>query len=134
MDLYPDELIAFLTDCASRAETLRQLQTDQEVVLILGCELSLFCKGFVPGETSSERIAVMSDPATWTDPAKLQELQSGMARWAEVQNRLVAEVSEGVQRPDHLRGRDVGGRRLESLRHRRRRRLPGRAERGDLRR
>ncbi len=92
MDLGPDELIAFLTDCATRAETLRQLQTDQEVVLILGCELSLFCKGFVPGETSSERIAVMSDPATWTDPAKLQELQSGMARWPEVQNRLVAEV------------------------------------------
>jgi hypothetical protein len=93
MDLAPDEFIAFLTDCATRAETLRQ-QTEQEVVLVLGCELSIFCKGFVPGETNAERIAVMTDPATWTDPAKMLELQAGMARWGEVQNRLVEAARE----------------------------------------
>ena len=93
MDLAAAEFIAFLADCASRAEALRKDST-HEVVLVLGCELSIFCKGFVPGETSSERIAVMTDPATWTDPGKLQELQAGMALWAEVQNRLVAAARQ----------------------------------------
>jgi hypothetical protein len=89
MDLAPDEFIAFLADCATRAEVLRK-DHEQEVVLVLGCELSIFCKGFIPGETNGERLAVMTDPATWTDPAKLQELQAGMALWGDVQNRLVA--------------------------------------------
>ncbi len=51
MDLEPDEFIAFLADCGARAETLRQSGRG-DVVLVLGCELSVFCKGFVPGETS----------------------------------------------------------------------------------
>ncbi|WP_112236496.1 hypothetical protein [Kribbella monticola] len=92
MDLAPDEFIAFLTDCAARAEELRQYE--HEVVLVLGCELSIFCKGFVPGETNGDRMAVMTDPATWTDPAKLAELHAGLARWGEVQQRLVAAARE----------------------------------------
>jgi hypothetical protein len=88
MDLEPDEFIAFLTDCAARAEALRQSGRG-EVVLVLGCELSVFCKGFIPGATSGERIAVMTDPATWADPAKLAELQAGVARWGDVQQELV---------------------------------------------
>ncbi|HZX03664.1 hypothetical protein [Kribbella sp.] len=87
-DLEPAEVISYLAACAARAETLRD--QGPEVVMVLGCELSLFCKGFVPGETSQERIAVMSDPATWTDPAKVAELQAGLARWAGFQQELVA--------------------------------------------
>jgi hypothetical protein len=94
MDLEPDEFIAFLTDCASRAEKLRQ---GHEVVLVLGCELSIFCKGFIPGETNGERIAVMTDPATWTDPAKMLELQTGLARWGDMQNRLVAAARKAFK-------------------------------------
>ena len=86
-DLEPAEFIAFLTDCAARAESLRR---QGEVVMVLGCELTLFCKGFVPGETSQERIALMSDPATWTDPVKVGELQAGLARWTAVQAELAA--------------------------------------------
>jgi hypothetical protein len=89
MDLEPDEFIAFLTDCGRRAEALRQSGRG-EVVLVLGCELSVFCKGFVPGETSGERLALMADPATWTDPAKLTQLQAGLARWGEVQQQLAS--------------------------------------------
>lgn len=94
MDLEPDEFIAFLTDCAARAEPLRQSGRG-EVVLVLGCELSVFCKGFIPGETSGERLALMGDPATWTDPAKLSQLQAGLARWGDVQRQLVS-AARGV--------------------------------------
>jgi hypothetical protein len=87
MNLEPAEFIAFLTDCAGQAETLRQ-SARGDVVLVLGCELSVFCKGFVPGETSGERLALMGDPATWTDPARLMELHAGLARWGEVQEEL----------------------------------------------
>ncbi|MEV0788336.1 hypothetical protein [Kribbella sp. NPDC050459] len=89
MDLEPDEFIAFLTDCGRRAEALRQSGRG-DVVLVLGCELSVFCKGFVPGETSGERLALMADPATWADPAKLTQLQAGLARWGEVQQQLAS--------------------------------------------
>ena len=91
MDLDPDELIAFLADSAARAEKLRG---NGEVVLVLGCELSLFCKGFVPGETSGERVATMTDPATWSDPVKVARLQEGQARWPEVQRQVVAAARE----------------------------------------
>ncbi|TDW21728.1 hypothetical protein [Kribbella kalugense] len=87
MNLEPAEFIPFLTDCAARAEMLRQSGRG-DVVLVLGCELSVFCKGFVPGETSGERLALMGDPATWTDQAKLAELHAGLVRWGKVQEEL----------------------------------------------
>jgi hypothetical protein len=43
-----------LLDCAERAEKLRQ--TGAEVVLVTGCELSLFGAGFARGETFALRI------------------------------------------------------------------------------
>ncbi|GAA3103069.1 hypothetical protein JOF29_003457 [Kribbella aluminosa] len=89
MDLEPDQVISLLTDCAARAEPLRQA-AEAEVVMVLGCELTLFCKGFLPGETAQERIALMMDPATWTDPAKVAQLQAGLARWTGLQQELVA--------------------------------------------
>jgi hypothetical protein len=89
VDLEPAEFIGYLAECAGRAESLRKAGPG-EVVMVLGCELSLFCKGFVPGETSKERIAVMSDPATWTDPARTAELSAGFARWVAVQEELVS--------------------------------------------
>jgi hypothetical protein len=94
MDLDPAELVAFLTECGRRAEVLRQSGRG-DVVLVLGCELSIFAKGFVPGETSKERIAAMSDPATWSDPAKVAELSAGLARWRKVQEELVT-AARGV--------------------------------------
>ncbi|MGZ0153352.1 hypothetical protein ACXJJ3_40245 [Kribbella sp. WER1] len=93
-DLEPADLISYLADCAVRAEALRTTNAEAtrtkepEVVMVLGCELTLFCKGFVPGETSQDRIALMSDPATWTDPAKVVELQAGLARWTGIQQEL----------------------------------------------
>jgi hypothetical protein len=102
MDLEPDEYVAFLTECGRRAESLRSAGAgagagdgDGEVVLVLGCELSVFCQGIVPGKTSGERLALMADPATWTDPGKLAELSAGLQRWAVVQEELAA-AARGV--------------------------------------
>jgi hypothetical protein len=59
-DLTTDELLDFLADCAERAERLRQ--QGAEVVLLTGSELGLFTKGFLPGETLAERLALVADP------------------------------------------------------------------------
>ncbi|HEV2640640.1 MAG TPA: hypothetical protein VGX23_36285 [Actinocrinis sp.] len=56
-ELGPEELLPFFADCADRAEQIRR--TGAEVVLVLGCELSLFAKGFIPGDTTYDRIAML---------------------------------------------------------------------------
>src|SRR5712691_3266615 len=54
-DLTTDELLTFLADCAERADRLRR--SGAEVVLITGAELSLFTKGFLPGDAIADRLA-----------------------------------------------------------------------------
>ncbi|SHG25439.1 hypothetical protein [Streptoalloteichus hindustanus] len=55
--LTPEEMLELLADCADRAERLRQ--RGAEIVLVTGAELSLFNRGFLPGDTSEERIDVL---------------------------------------------------------------------------
>ncbi|GAA0953675.1 hypothetical protein GCM10009554_58370 [Kribbella koreensis] len=105
MDLEPDELVTFLTGAAVDAERLR-VEAEQhaaqgvgegaglEVVLILGFEISLSCKGFVPGETMGERIATMMDPGTWSDPVMMGRMMAGLQRWGVVQEQLAAAARE----------------------------------------
>ncbi len=52
-ELAESELLAFLADCADRAERLRL--AGAEVVLVTGAELSLFMPGFLPGANGIER-------------------------------------------------------------------------------
>src|SRR5215470_2594153 len=49
------QLAPLFADCADRAEHLRRGGAD--VVLVTGCELTLFADGFLPGGTVYERIA-----------------------------------------------------------------------------
>jgi len=53
-DLTTDEMLPLFLDCAARAEALRV--GGASVVLVLGCELSLFAQGFLPGDTVYSRI------------------------------------------------------------------------------
>jgi hypothetical protein len=76
-DAYVDHVVGG----ASAAERLRS-GGDAEVVAVLGTEMSLFAKGFVPGDLLSERIAAMMDPATWSSPDRLAEMQAGFERGA----------------------------------------------------
>ncbi|MFF2811069.1 hypothetical protein ACFVT2_28595 [Streptomyces sp. NPDC058000] len=58
VDLTPDELLPFFAECAQRAEEVRR--SGAEVVFVAGCELSAFCKGFIPGEGYGERLRAMA--------------------------------------------------------------------------
>ncbi|MFD6274358.1 hypothetical protein ACFWFI_01995 [Streptomyces sp. NPDC060209] len=58
--LTQDELLDFLFDSAGRAEKLRR--DGAEVVFLTGSEISLFTDGFLPGDTTADRVAVLSDP------------------------------------------------------------------------
>ncbi|MEH1017100.1 hypothetical protein V6U90_28885 [Micromonospora sp. CPCC 206060] len=59
-DLTTRELLDVLADCAARAERLRR--DGVEVVLLTGAELTLFTRGFLPGDTLDERTALLSRP------------------------------------------------------------------------
>jgi hypothetical protein len=53
-ELTADQLAPLFADCADRAEHLRR--SGANVVLVTGCELTLFAAGFLPGGTFYERI------------------------------------------------------------------------------
>jgi hypothetical protein len=56
-----DELIPYFTACAQAAEALRQ--PPSHVVFVLGCEISLYNSGYIPGATMQERMQAMMNPA-----------------------------------------------------------------------
>lgn len=58
-DLTDAEMLELLADCATRAERLR-IQ-GAEVVLVVGAEISLLNRGFLPGETLGERMELLAD-------------------------------------------------------------------------
>ncbi|GIF66353.1 hypothetical protein Ais01nite_43880 [Asanoa ishikariensis] len=88
-DLGADELVDYLTGAAERAELLRR-ETEREVVLVLGCEMTLFCKGFVPGEGLPGRTATMTDPRTWATEEGRAPLLAGFQRARDTQRETVA--------------------------------------------
>jgi hypothetical protein len=57
LELTTDEMLALFADCAERAERLRQ--RGAEVVFVAGAELSLMNKGFLPGDTSDDRLDLL---------------------------------------------------------------------------
>src|SRR5690348_3925827 len=60
-DMTSDELVPYFAACAQAAEKLRARLP--RVTFVLGCEMSLFNSGFVPGATYIERIQAMMSPA-----------------------------------------------------------------------
>jgi hypothetical protein len=60
LDRTTDELLALFADCAERAERLRQ--RGAAVVFVAGAELTLLAKGFLPGDTFAERLALLTEP------------------------------------------------------------------------
>ncbi len=92
-DLDADELVAYLTRAAGAAESLRH-ESGLDVMLVLGCEMTLFCKGFVPGEGLAGRTATMTDPRTWATEEGRAPLLAGFERAREVQRRTVAAARE----------------------------------------
>ncbi|MCK7627807.1 hypothetical protein MUU72_32755 [Streptomyces sp. RS10V-4] len=60
LELTAEDMLALFADCAERAERLRQRGAD--VVFVTGAELSLMNKGFLPGDSTEERVALLSSP------------------------------------------------------------------------
>ncbi|MEU8192155.1 hypothetical protein AB0C10_00060 [Microbispora amethystogenes] len=87
-ELTTGELAPFFAECAERAEELRR--DGARVVLVTGCELSVFAAGFLPGETVFDRLDGLGtgDPETY-------------ARFAEIPARLnpfLAETAETARK------------------------------------
>ncbi|MEV0842380.1 hypothetical protein AB0I55_22930 [Actinocatenispora sera] len=59
-ELATDAMLALFTDCARRAESLRR--QGNEVVLVLGGELSIMASGFLPGDDLRARLASLTSP------------------------------------------------------------------------
>ncbi|WP_433358991.1 hypothetical protein [Streptosporangium sp. CA-115845] len=57
LELTTEEMLSLFTDCAERAEQLRQ--RGAEVVFVAGAELSLMNKGFLPGDTQEDRLELL---------------------------------------------------------------------------
>ncbi|WP_067931630.1 hypothetical protein [Alicyclobacillus kakegawensis] len=53
-----------MLEAASACEDLRKVGS--QVVLVLGCELSVFMSGLIPGDSLLDRLAFLSDPSRWT--------------------------------------------------------------------
>jgi hypothetical protein len=103
-DLTEAEMLDLLTDCAGRAERLRQ--QGAAVVLVTGAELSLLNHGFLPGATIGERVGLLGDP---------QRLRS-----------LIGQVPLRRRDPHARRPGQAGGDHRDRLSHLHRRRRAGR--------
>jgi hypothetical protein len=80
VNLQPGALPGYLAGCASEAERLRRAH-EGRVVLVAGCEISLWCAGFFPGGDSvSGRIATVTDPDLHRKPDTTAALASGLQR------------------------------------------------------
>ncbi|MGW2056953.1 hypothetical protein ACWCOZ_24090 [Streptomyces sp. NPDC001840] len=60
LELTTDETLSLFADCAARAERLRRRGAD--VVFVAGAELSLMNKGFLPGESTEQRVELLRQP------------------------------------------------------------------------
>ena len=92
LELRPDQILALLSDCAARAERLRQ--QGASVVFVTGVELSVMNRGFLSGESPEERVGqLMSRP----------ELRAGAMRELGVRvNTFLREAAATVR--EHFKG------------------------------
>jgi len=79
VNLEPGALPGYLARCAREAERLRRAY-EGRVVLVLGCEISLWCAGFFPGDSALGRIATVTDPALGSKPDLIEALGTGLER------------------------------------------------------
>jgi len=87
-ELTAAELAPLLAECADRAERLRQ--AGATVVLVTGCELTLFNQGFLPGSTIYERIGGLG---AWGP-----ELKAAFAALPTKLNGFLAETTTAARR------------------------------------
>ena len=87
-ELTTDQLAPLFADCADRAEHLRRAGAN--VVLVTGCELTLFAAGFLPGGTVYERIKGLQSGG--------QQLYAAFAALPGKLNGFLATTAEAARR------------------------------------
>lgn len=99
INLEPGALPGYLARYASEAEQLRRAH-EGRVVLVLGCEISLWCAGFLPGGDSvAGRIATVTDPALGSKPDVMEALASGLERARHALRDIVRAAREEFAGP-----------------------------------
>ena len=86
-ELTTEQLAPLFADCADRAEHLRR--AGGQVVLVAGCELTLFAAGFLPGGTVYERIDGLKSGG--------QQLHAAFAELPGKLNGFLATTAEDVR-------------------------------------
>jgi len=86
-----DELISFIVECAERAERIRS--KGAEVVFLTGSEVSLFNNGFFQGETLSERLELIKEPAKLRE--QIPQVRTRMKEFLVKTVQLVREKFKG---------------------------------------
>jgi hypothetical protein len=71
-NLTADELVSYFIACARRAEEIRKVSAD--TVFVMGCELSIFNSGFLPGNHLLERTQAFAEFDKW-QPAMDENLR-----------------------------------------------------------
>ncbi|MET9021758.1 hypothetical protein ABZV93_17395 [Actinopolymorpha sp. NPDC004070] len=76
LELTADQILGLFTECAERAERLRQ-QRGADVVFVTGAELSLMNPGFLPGDSVEQRLdGLLGDRARM--PERIAALSAGV--------------------------------------------------------
>ncbi len=86
-ELTTGQLAPLFADCAGRAERLRR--AGARVVLVTGCEMSLWSAGFLPGATVHERIKDLQSGS--------QEMHRALASMPARLNAFLAETAEAAR-------------------------------------
>jgi hypothetical protein len=86
--LGPEEMLSLLADGAERAEQIRH--SGAEVVFVTGAELSLFNRGFLPGDSLEERVGNLLR----RDPETLKQLAGVPSRINNFLSRAITMVRE----------------------------------------
>ncbi len=98
INLVPGALPGYFARCAHEAERLRRA-AEGRVVLVLGCEISLWCAGFFPGDSALGRIATVTDPALGSKPDVMEALGSGLERARHAHRDIVPAAREEFAGP-----------------------------------
>jgi hypothetical protein len=85
MDLTPTELLPYFERCARGAAEIHA--RDPETVLVLGCEMSLFATGFVPGDHLMLRLRNAMNLEAWADFRPVADFNTTLAGIADAARR-----------------------------------------------
>ena len=98
VNLPPGALPGYFARCAQEAERLRQAH-EGRVVLVAGCEISLWCAGFFPGDSALGRIATVTDPDLQRKPDTMAALASGLERARQAHRDIARAAREKFAGP-----------------------------------